>query len=169
MTVLYIIDGQDKRETLEFSGDSLLVGRSADCDLPVKDRFVSRKHLWISRKGEKLFIKDLNSRNGTFVNGEPIRPNVEVYLPEGVPVVVGMSVLCFGEGCAEELKDFLGVIDVSRFKVEETNGLIEDRPMTAQRNMELMLKVSELLARPADIHNTLKEILDCVFGSSCQN
>jgi len=163
MTVLYIIDGHDKRETLEFSGDSLLVGRSSDCDLPVKDRFVSRKHLKVLRKGEKLFIKDLNSRNGTFVNGEPISPDAEVVLPEGVPVVLGMTVLCFGEGCAGELLDFVGLIDVSRFKTDETNGLAEDRPMTAQRNMELMLKVSALLIRSTDMHDTFKKILDCVF------
>jgi len=86
MTVLYIINGQDKRQALEFSGDSLLVGRSAECDLPVKDHFVSRKHLKISRKGKRIFIKDLSSRNGTFVNGEPIQPGIEVELPEGIPV-----------------------------------------------------------------------------------
>ena len=163
MTVLYIINGLDKRQALEFSGDSLLVGRSAECDLPVKDPFVSRKHLKISRKGERIFIKDLNSRNGTFVNGEPIHPGIEVELPEGVPVVIGMTVLCLGEGCAEEIQDFLGSIDVSGLETEEPEGLTEDRPMTAQRNIELMLKVSDLLTRSTNIHDTLKEILDCVF------
>ena len=163
MTVLYIINGQDKREALEFSGDSLLVGRSAECDLAVKDHFVSRKHLKISRKGKRIFIKDLSSRNGTFVNGEPIQPGIEVELPEGIPVVIGMTVLCFGEGCAEEIRDFLGSIDVSGLETEEPEGLTEDRPMTAQRNIELMLKVSDLLTRSTNIHDTLKEILDYVF------
>jgi 3',5'-cyclic-nucleotide phosphodiesterase len=139
------------------------VGRSADCGLQVKDHFVSRKHLKITKKGERLFIKDLNSRNGTFVNGEPIRPGLEIELPEGVPVVVGMTVLCFGEGCAEEIQDFLGSIDISSFEPEEAEGPAEDRPMTAQRNMELMIRVSELLTRSTDLHETLKEILNCVF------
>jgi pSer/pThr/pTyr-binding forkhead associated (FHA) protein len=163
MTTLYIIDGHDKRQALEFEGDSLLVGRSADCGLQVKDHFVSRKHLKITKKGERIFIKDLNSRNGTFVNGEPIRPGLEIELPEGVPVVVGMTVLCFGEGCAEEIQDFLGSIDISSLEPEEAEGPAEDRPMTAQRNMELMIRVSELLTRSTDLHETLKEILNCVF------
>jgi 3',5'-cyclic-nucleotide phosphodiesterase len=162
MTTLYIIDGHDQRQTVEFSGDSLLVGRSAESDLQIKDRFVSRKHLRISRKGSKIFIKDLNSRNGTFLNGEPIHPGVEVELPKGVPVVMGMSVLCFGEGCAEEIQDFLGVIDFSGLEPEE-EGFAEDRPMTAQKNMELMLRVSDLLTRSTDLRDTLKEILNCVF------
>ena len=163
MTTLYIIDGHDKRQALEFEDDSLLVGRSADCGLQVKDHFVSRKHLKIAKKGERIFIKDLNSRNGTFVNGEPIRPGLEIELPEGVPVVVGMTVLCFGEGCADEIQDFLGSIDVASLEPEEAEGLAEDRPMTAQRNMELMIRVSELLTRSTNLHETLKEILNCVF------
>jgi len=119
--------------------------------------------LKITRKGKRIFIKDLNSRNGTFVNGEPIHPGAEVELPEGVPVVIGMTVLCFGEGCADEIQDFLGSIDVSSLKPEETEGLAEDRPMTAQRNMDLMIRVSELLTRSTNIRDTLKEILDSVF------
>ena len=86
---------------------------------------MSRKHLKISRKGERIFIKDLNSRNGTFVNGEPIRPGLEIELPDGVPVVMGMTVLCFGEGCAEEIQGFLGSIDISGL---EHGGDQRDRP-----------------------------------------
>jgi 3',5'-cyclic-nucleotide phosphodiesterase len=163
MTTLYIIDGHDKRQALEIGKDTLLVGRAPDCDLPVKDPFVSRKHLKISRKGEKIFIKDLNSRNGTFVNGDPIRPGLEIDLPEGVPVVMGMTVLCFGEACAEEIQGFLGSIDISDLEQEETEGPTEDRPMTAQKNMDLALKVSDLLNGPANIRDTLKDILDCIY------
>ena len=163
MTTLYIIDGHDKRQTIEFGGDSLLLGRSPDSDIQIKDHFVSRKHLRISRKGSRIFIKDLNSRNGTFVNGEPINPGIEVELPEGVPVVMGMTVLCFGKGCAEEIQGFLGSIDVAGLEPEEMEGLAEDRPLTAQKNMELMIRVSDLLTRSRDIRETLKEILNCVF------
>jgi adenylate cyclase len=163
MTTLHIIDGHEKKQSFEFSEDTLLVGRSADCDVPVKDRFVSRKHLKISRQGEKIFIKDLNSRNGTFLNGEPIHPGIEIELPESIPVVIGMTVLCLGEGCAEEIQEFLGSIDVSGLEAEGPDGLLEDRRMRAQRQMELMMRVSDLLTRPADIHDSLKEIVDCIF------
>ena len=163
MTTLYIIDGHNERRSYEFGGHSLLVGRSADSELRVRDPFVSRKHLKISRKGDRMFIKDLNSRNGTFVNGEPIEPGVEIELPEGIPVVIGMTVLCLGEGCAEEIEGFLGAIDVSGLEAEEPEGLDDDRPMTALRSGELMMKVSDLLTRSTNIRDTLKKILDCVF------
>jgi hypothetical protein len=164
MTTLYLLDGHDERQALEFTEGSLLVGRDAGCDLQVKDHFVSRKHLRILRKGERILIKDLNSRNGTFVDGEAIPPGVEVELPEGVPVVIGMTVLCFGEGCAGEIQDFLGSLNVSNLQTEEPEGSIQDRPLTAQRNMELMIRVSDLLTRSTNIRNTLGEILDCVFN-----
>lgn len=163
MTTLYIIDGHDEKRKIELTGDSLILGRSPESDFQIKDPFVSRKHLRVSRKGAKIFIKDLHSRNGTFVNGNPIHPGVEVELPQGVPVVTGMSVICFGEGCAEELQDFLGSIDASGLEPEQADGAPEDRPLTPQKNMELMIRVSDLLTGPTNIRETLKEILNCIL------
>ncbi len=55
-------------------GRVLLVGRSIACDLPVRDPSVSRRHaeLAIDAQGEGLAVSDLESMNGTFVNGERV-------------------------------------------------------------------------------------------------
>jgi hypothetical protein len=50
------------------SGDSLVIGREASCDLSLKDRQVSRRHATIYRQVNRYFLRDLGSRNGTFVN-----------------------------------------------------------------------------------------------------
>jgi hypothetical protein len=50
------------------SGDSLVIGRGASCDVSLKDRQVSRRHAMIYRQGNRYFLRDLGSRNGTFVN-----------------------------------------------------------------------------------------------------
>lgn len=50
-------------------GDSpLSIGSSPQSDLVIKDRGISRLHARISREGEMVFIKDMNSTNGTWVN-----------------------------------------------------------------------------------------------------
>jgi hypothetical protein len=54
-------------------------------------------------------------------------------------------------------------MDVSGLEPEEMEGVYEDRPLTSQKNMELMIRVSDPLARSTDIRETLKEILNCVF------
>jgi Nif-specific regulatory protein len=48
-------------------------GRSAECDLPVKDIAVSRQHCRITRTGDTFCLEDLGSHNGTFVNDLPVK------------------------------------------------------------------------------------------------
>jgi pSer/pThr/pTyr-binding forkhead associated (FHA) protein len=52
--------------------NEVLVGRSAECDIIIDDVTVSRRHARISRKGMDLWIFDLDSLNGTYVNKKRI-------------------------------------------------------------------------------------------------
>jgi transcriptional regulator with GAF, ATPase, and Fis domain len=56
--------------------DSALVGRSSVADLQLIDGKVSREHCRLSVKGEQVFVEDLDSQNGTFVNGQQIHGRV---------------------------------------------------------------------------------------------
>lgn len=51
-----------------------VIGRSADCDLPIADKKISRQHAAIAREAERCFLADLGSRNGTFLNGQRLGP-----------------------------------------------------------------------------------------------
>ncbi|MGC9335648.1 MAG: FHA domain-containing protein [Anaerolineae bacterium] len=53
-------------------GAIITIGRWEDNDVVVDDRWVSRHHAQIQRMGEQYVIKDLDSKNGTFVNGRRI-------------------------------------------------------------------------------------------------
>ncbi len=55
------------------SGDSLTLGRAKDCDVVLPERQVSRHHARIERDASGFIIRDLGSKNGTFINGEPVR------------------------------------------------------------------------------------------------
>lgn len=50
----------------------VLVGRAADCDVVINDPTVSSRHLRLSWEGDKVFIEDLASANGTFVGKDRI-------------------------------------------------------------------------------------------------
>ena len=52
------------------------IGRSLDNDLPIADRRVSRHHALIKEIAGEVCLVDLDSTNGTSVNGEPIRQSV---------------------------------------------------------------------------------------------
>ncbi len=51
---------------------SLLIGRDANCEVPVINRQVSRKHARLTRTSEGVLLEDLSSKNGTHRNGKTV-------------------------------------------------------------------------------------------------
>jgi pSer/pThr/pTyr-binding forkhead associated (FHA) protein len=83
--------GQDYRE---LEADRVTVGRSADNDLVIHDdSSVSRHHAMLERIGSGWFIRDLDSSNGTDVNGD--RLIGERALRQGDEILVGRTRLVF--------------------------------------------------------------------------
>ncbi len=58
---------------IELPPKPFTIGRSPEVDLQVADNHVSRIHCGIRDTGNDLRIRDLGSKNGTWVNGEPIQ------------------------------------------------------------------------------------------------
>jgi pSer/pThr/pTyr-binding forkhead associated (FHA) protein len=52
--------------------EALVVGRAGDADVVLADPTVSRHHASLSAQGETAVVEDLQSSNGTFVNGEQV-------------------------------------------------------------------------------------------------
>jgi pSer/pThr/pTyr-binding forkhead associated (FHA) protein len=53
--------------------DELILGRDESCDIVVPERNVSRQHVRLFRQGDAFYVEDLESRNGSWVNDEPLR------------------------------------------------------------------------------------------------
>lgn len=51
----------------------LVIGRGSDCDLVLDEPEMSRRHAMIENSGDMIFLRDLGSANGTFVNGVQVR------------------------------------------------------------------------------------------------
>jgi FHA domain len=71
-------------------GQEVAIGRQ-DADLVVEDPEVSRRHAVLRRSGGSVIVEDLDSTNGTFVNGERIRGPIKV--GPGDQVRVGRTTL----------------------------------------------------------------------------
>jgi FHA domain len=76
-----LVDERGRR--LPLLGERLVAGRSAQCDIPLSDELASRRHFQLQRTPAGWQIEDLNSTNGTSLNGRR--------LPPGVPVPVALS------------------------------------------------------------------------------
>jgi pSer/pThr/pTyr-binding forkhead associated (FHA) protein len=160
---LYVIDGTEEGQSFDIGRDAVFVGRSSENEIQMRDKAVSRRHLKIQRRGQRFLITDLDSRNGTYVNGERIASGIEHDVAEGEAITVGMSVVCIGKGCLEHVMPFMESIYPRRMSLQGPEDASRDRPLTAKRNMELFYKVSNVLTQSDSIHQTLKEILSYIL------
>jgi len=73
MLVLKITEGADSGKRFDVEeGASLTLGR-LNCDIKLEDTSVSREHAMISHRNGRFYVTDLESHNGTWVNGHPIK------------------------------------------------------------------------------------------------
>ncbi|MBW2118239.1 MAG: FHA domain-containing protein [Deltaproteobacteria bacterium] len=97
VTSLHIINGPLENLDFHLEKETTLIGMASGNDVQIKDQSVSKRHAKILRKGEKYFIEDLNSYNGTQIFGNPIEPGVLFELDEGIPVSIGNVAISLGK------------------------------------------------------------------------
>lgn len=75
---------EETRETLEIIKFPCMVGSMVEnCDKVISKKLISRLHCCIADSKEGYYIEDMNSTNGTFVNGERLTPNNRHILNSG--------------------------------------------------------------------------------------
>jgi pSer/pThr/pTyr-binding forkhead associated (FHA) protein len=83
--------GVSKR-TVELAGPTT-VGRAADNSIVIEDSSVSRCHAMLLVEDSQVLLLDLESSNGTSVNGRPALPDEPVRLMDGDVVTIGRVIL----------------------------------------------------------------------------
>lgn len=98
MARLVIINGQKTGNIHFITSSSQKIGRLPTNEIVLEDRLVSRNHAEIVRKGKDLFLIDLDSYNGSFVNGAKIK---EKRLNNNDEITIGKTVFRFEEDVAD--------------------------------------------------------------------
>src|ERR1700722_3078342 len=75
---LEVADGANKGKAIPITKAQFLVGRDASCQLRPASPSVSKRHCAVLLRENKIFIRDLKSTNGTFVNDQQITGEVEI-------------------------------------------------------------------------------------------
>jgi len=87
MAALIIKSGKHKGKKLALPAKEVFIGRDEECQIRLATNEISRKHCVLRCRREGLFVQDLQSRNGTLVNGTPIQH--ETHLKPGDSLQVG--------------------------------------------------------------------------------
>ena len=78
----------------QLNGEMASIGRASDCTIPIKDRYLSRKHAEIAPVNGAWVLKDCGSANGTFLN-DPNTSITEARLTPGDALILGGDVARF--------------------------------------------------------------------------
>ena len=178
---LFIVEGTEVGRTFEIrEGANWTLGRAPGCEIRLEERGVSRRHCDFEHSGSQVFVRDLGSANGTFVNGKKVTRR---QLDAGDELSVGPIVLECRQlliplplGISEvdadlELREETGrsVIRkvVARWAPEE--GVSADDPgeiQRAQRSLAAAYQVSNLLVQAKDVTAVFEGVLSAVFENN---
>ena len=139
---LVAISGPQSGSIFPLSGEEMIIGRDASNWICITDPSSSRKHCMFSRNGNEFFLKDLESRNGTFVNDIPIRARI---LQHGDKIDVGdSSFLYLGHEDKTTLSPYglsdLGVLSTTRLRTEDATYLHPQKALSAIPLTDRILK-----------------------------
>jgi Nif-specific regulatory protein len=171
-----VIAGPSKDSTIPLPDGEATLGRDPTNAVAMADASVSRKHCLLRREEDGRFqIKDLDSRNGTLVNGLAVK---EQWLRHGDEIATGDSVFLF------LLEDEDQAIPASRVEFDDSHPtaetkvihpkevvylhpdrLLRELPATSQvaRNLNALLKISRVVHAIRGLEELQAQLLDLIF------
>ena len=84
--------GQAGQE-IPLNQDVITLGRAVSCQVVIDNDFASRRHAQIIRRDQNYWLKDLDSKNGTLLNNQPV--SGELLLDDGAEIRIGEAVFTF--------------------------------------------------------------------------
>jgi pSer/pThr/pTyr-binding forkhead associated (FHA) protein len=78
MTELIIQTGKHQGKTIDLAGTDCIIGRQENCKIRIASEDVSKQHCRLKHKPDGLYLKDLGSRNGTFLNDQQVTEEVKI-------------------------------------------------------------------------------------------
>ncbi|PYQ50968.1 MAG: adenylate cyclase [Acidobacteria bacterium] len=175
----------DTPQAYTFTEGEVLIGRSPDCQIVLKDFGISRTHakLTVDEEGG-VTIADLKSKNGTQVNGVPV---MEAPLKDGDRILLGKFQLTFsktleGKVVLDEAKPLSEEAGTIIRSVGELSKLLSDTGQAAalaekkaapdvhvqdvekaNRILKVLTKVAETLIAVRPVEEVLQQVMDIVF------
>jgi adenylate cyclase len=172
----------DTPQSFTFASGEVVIGRSPDCQIVLRDFGISRNHarVLVSESGEAR-IMDLKSKNGTTVNGVQV---VEAPLKDGDRITLGKFELTFGKALESKV-----VLDEGKPLSEEAGTIIRSvgelsRLLTgtgakaapdarkapdvqeiekSNRILKVLTQVAETLIAVRPVEEVLHQVMDIVF------
>ena len=172
LSVLIALEGPRRGETIELAATELTIGREVGNELHLDDRAASRRHCTVRFVQGHVHVADLDSRNGTYVNGLPVR---ERQLQHNDQIRVGDSVFLFqqisrGSSSPVELDDSA----TSNASTQCKSGgsmYLDEAQLNASlpganrtvRGLQVLLRISQAVQGAQSLESLQQHLLDALL------
>lgn len=162
--LLYYIEGFIKKFPLDKT--TVTIGRNFDNDLVIREDFISRNHVRITRDEDSIVVSDLKSTNGININGENVR---EALIRVGESFILGKMEFFLKRGSLDEFKldddlitifDTIGSDNEKKFDDAKTRYIDDIYRETLRVVMQLGMKKDHFKDFMLDLANHLSNLSD---------
>jgi pSer/pThr/pTyr-binding forkhead associated (FHA) protein len=110
---IHVVEGRDQGATLPLAEEGRLyvVGRGPDCALALADSDVSREHVRLTRRGSGVLVRDLGTKNGTWIGDARAPAERDVVWKPAHMMKIGRTVLALEEPLGDALANIEAVPD----------------------------------------------------------
>jgi len=149
---LVVIEGGSVGSMVDIGDSPVIIGREIDVGMTVAEVGVSRRHAKVFIEGEAVFIEDMGSKNGTYVNREPIDSGSRQKLEDGDIIFIGAATIKFLAAGNVELSFLQHLHEVSALdpltRVANRRSFEEylkrELPLATMRDRDLVLLVVDV-------------------------
>ena len=161
---VFIHNGPCKGRSIKIDKESASIGRGNDNDVPIDDPSVSKRHARIFKTAKGFSIQDLNSQNGTWIDGTLIASGKKIRIESGTPISIGNILVSAGKALPPSFLSVQSCIDLARSVTEgDEKVILDDTLMTYRRKLQQVFEISTLLSQSRDIKKVYCKILDSLF------
>jgi signal transduction histidine kinase/pSer/pThr/pTyr-binding forkhead associated (FHA) protein len=178
---LFVIRGNDQGRRFELEEAIVRLGRDSSSPVQIHDTEVSRHHVELRRSNRDYVLSDLNSSNGTFINGRRVRQHL---LASGDQIQVGSTLILYTGPAEEADEDLRRSVDITAAPApddqsriihsvtqEEGSRIFEmqaDLPQNswlarARSNLQVMYRTALAVSHTLDIEQLLVRIMELIF------
>ncbi|GIL11959.1 MAG: hypothetical protein BroJett038_06790 [Chloroflexota bacterium] len=116
--ILMIRRENQPTQQVPISQDEVIVGRDESCDVPLPERQISRQHIRIYRQNDRFYVQDLDSKNGTWINGQPLKGSTELHDGDEIQLALTTRIRFVGIGSTAPLTSEVPVFANARLRLE---------------------------------------------------
>src|SRR3989304_534540 len=181
MATLHTVQGLSSVQSFSLDGPSAVLGRHPACDIVLESGAVSRQHARILNVEGNYYIEDLNSRNGTYVNGRLFTGRQLLKENDQILICEILFIFHFGPEDAEVQPAL-----VTQSALEESAAIVDDEPISSgstimskldvssastgmrlqvntEAKLKALLEISRNLGRAIGMQEVLPKLLDSLF------